>query len=313
VALTIHMDPSMMSSSVENEDPDPEIFLPPSLEENHFPISDLGQKQNENMHGFNIWSDSSMPFDEHDDLPDHRIYGIDYNLLKAYADVFGIAETHESPYHDFATYIRCIEPDEVVRAMIGQARIVVDEWYNLHANPLNAFHKRHGMFEFILGSLESNVFLTMNRRIIIKSFDLATDNVYWGVVTCWPSPKPSWIRWQRWRFYFNHLNIQKMVLGFHSEIPNNPPVLRDKDATRMRMTRWCLLNVTSGQFEMLPASKDDSIPASNVLPKEILLYDKCSIWDTRFEINHSLTIWNQTQSMQPFVCTMVGPCVCPHL
>ena len=305
VALTVHMDPSMMSSSVENEDPDPEVLPSASLEDNHFSISDLGQKQNINMNGFNIWGDSSMPFDEYDDLPDHRIYRIDYTLLKTYADVFGMAVTSKSPYHDFATYIRCIEPDEVVKAKIEQAGIVVDEWGNLHANPLEAFNLRVGMFEFILGPLVSNVPLTMNRRInlalmrmennlIIKSFDVATDNVYWGVVTCWPSMKSSWIRWQRWRFYFNHLNMQKMVWGFHSAVSVDPPVIRDKDEVRMRLTRWCLLNVKSGQFEMLPTSKDDSIPTSDVLLQDILLYDKCSIWDMRLEISHSQTIWNQS-------------------
>ena len=62
----------------------------------------------------------------------------------------------------------------------------------------------------------------------------------------------------------------------------------------MKITRRFLLNVNSGQYEMLPASKDDSIPASDVPPKDILLYDQCSIWDVRLEISHSQTIWNQT-------------------
>jgi hypothetical protein len=54
------------------------------------------------------------------------------------------------------------------------------------------------------------------------------------------------------------------------------------------------MNINSGQFEMLPACMDDRIPVSNVHPEHILLYDKQSIWDMRYEINHSVTVWNQS-------------------
>jgi hypothetical protein len=304
VALSINMDPGMMSSSVEDEDPDPEVAGSPDIETNHFSISDLGQKQTNNMTRFNLWGNEETPLDENDDLPDHRLYGIDLVMLNTYVEVFGMADDPGSPFQDFANYIRCIEPDEVKRAMIEQERIVVDEWYNLHADPLAAFKRRAGMFEFILGPLVSNVPLTMNRRInlalmrmennlMVKSVDVGTDNVYWGIVTCWPSPKASWIRWQRWRFYFQHLYMQKVV-GFKGEIADEPPIIRDKDKIRMEMKRWCLMNINSGQFEMLPACMDDRIPVSNVHPEHILLYDKQSIWDMRYEINHSVTVWNQS-------------------
>ena len=133
----------------------------------------------------------------------------------------------------------------------------------------------------------------MEHNLIVKSFDIGTDNVYWGVVTRWSSPKASWIRWQRWRFYFQHLFMQKIV-GINGVIADEPPIIRDKDEIRMGMKRWCLLNINSGQFEMLPACVDDRIPASIVHPEHILLYDKQSIWDMKYEINHSVTVWNQS-------------------
>ena len=118
-----------------------------------------------------------------------------------------------------------------------------------------------------------------------KSIDEVTDNIFWGVFIPNPIPKRSWLRWIRWRTYYNHLTFSNTIDGTSTtelEHPEyGPAVLRSIDKRRMLLHNCFSLDTHTAQFHHLGGccKPDSRLPRIRHVDEEkVIMYTNASIW-----------------------------------
>jgi hypothetical protein len=115
--------------------------------------------------------------------------------------------------------------------------------------------------------------------------DQVTDNIYWGVFIPNPTPKRSWLRWIRWRTYYNHLtfsNTENGTVTSELELPEyGPAFLRPIDERRMSLHNCFSLDTHTAQYYHLGGccKENSRLPkVRHVDQDKVVLYTNASIW-----------------------------------
>jgi hypothetical protein len=118
-----------------------------------------------------------------------------------------------------------------------------------------------------------------------KSIDEVTDNIYWGLFIPNPIPKRSWLRWIRWRTYYNHLTFSNTIDGTNTtelECPEyGPALLRPIDKRRMLLHNCFSLDTHTAQFYHLGGccKENSRLPkVRHVDQDKVIIYTNASIW-----------------------------------
>ncbi len=118
-----------------------------------------------------------------------------------------------------------------------------------------------------------------------KSIDEVIDNIYWGLFISNPIPQRSWLRWIRWRTYYNHLtfsNLRNDTVTTELELPEyGPPVIRPIDRKRMSLHNCFSLDTITAQYYHLGGCCEEESIFSKVIhvdPDKVVLYTNASIW-----------------------------------
>ena len=80
-----------------------------------------------------------------------------------------------------------------------------------------------------------------------------------------PSPKASWIRFERWQMYFWHRYDRLRHQPEYIPLYVNPEPLHDLQHEYRRMASWVGLNPITGHYQMLPNISHDMIPTGRTM------------------------------------------------
>jgi hypothetical protein len=239
---------------------------------------------------------------ENDDLPDPRLYNIDIGLMRHWhiRDRVDTTRLSQMTYHSYHRYLQEIEPGYYGDSVLEETNKFTISTVIQHLPTADSVSRNMpSPVMFCPPVLDSDPIIrsrqiqrALNKFIIRleslienKSIDEVTDNIYWGLFIPNPIPKRSWLRWIRWRTYYNHLTFSNTIDGTNTtelECPEyGPAFLRPVDKRRMLLHNCFSLDTHTAQFYHLGGCcKENSRPPEvrHVDQDKVIIYTNASIW-----------------------------------
>jgi hypothetical protein len=239
---------------------------------------------------------------ENDDLPDPRLYNIDIGLMRHWhiRDRVDTTRLSQTTYHSYHRYLQEIEPGYYGDSVLEAANKFTISTVIQHLPTADSVSRNMpSPVMFCPPVLDSDPIIrsrqiqrALNKFIIRleslienKSIDEVTDNIYWGLFIPNPIPKRSWLRWIRWRTYYNHLTFSNTIDGTNTtelECPEyGPAFLRPIDERRMLLHNCFSLDTHTAQFYHLGGccNENSRLPkVRHVDQDKVIIYTNASIW-----------------------------------
>ena len=239
---------------------------------------------------------------ENDDLPDPRLYNIDIGLMRHWhiRDRVDTTRLTQMTYHSYHRYLQEIEPGYYGASVSEATNKFTISTVNQHLPTADSVSRNMpSPVMFCPPVLDSDPLIrsrqiqrALNKFIIRleslienKSIDEVTDNIYWGLFIPNPIPKRSWLRWIRWRTYYNHLTFSNTIDGTNTtelECPEyGPAFLRPIDKRRMSRHNCFSLDTHTAQFYHLGGccKENSRLPkVRHVDQDKVIIYINASIW-----------------------------------
>jgi hypothetical protein len=93
-----------------------------------------------------------------------------------------------------------------------------------------------------------------------------------------PSPKASWIRFERWKMYFWHRYDRLIVEPEYVPKYVNPEPIQELLPEYRKMATWVGLNPITGHYQLLPNLSHDFIPTGRTMFNECINATQWYLW-----------------------------------
>jgi hypothetical protein len=213
-----------------------------------------------------------------DELPDPRLYGIDETDLISRVREYKLREDNWEGYRsptDYWTWMQIFEQANVklIRDK-HMASLREDPQMVLEANPVvgNLLFPgsmdrdpNHPTKRFEARQLFGDLYL-QRTKILAEAMTQSEiqESVQWDDCSR-PSPKLSWIRFERWQMYFWHRYDRLRHQPDYVPMYINPEPIHDLQHEYRRMASWVGLNPITGHYQMLPNISHDIIPTGRTM------------------------------------------------
>jgi hypothetical protein len=219
-----------------------------------------------------------------DELPDPRLYGIDERDLLSRVKEYKLREDNRVGYRnptDYWTWMQIFEQENVqlIRNK-HMTSLQEDPFMVLDANPIVGNLICHGPHSRINPDHAQNRFQASqtfgdlyNRRARLLAEVMTQsevrESVQWDDLSQ-PSPKPRWIRFQRWLMYFWHRYERLLVQPNYVPMYVDPEPIHELLPEYRRMATWIGLNPITGHYQMLPNITHDIVPSGKTMFNECI-------------------------------------------
>jgi hypothetical protein len=226
-----------------------------------------------------------------DELPDPRLYGIDETDLLSRVKEYKLREDNWEGYRsptDYWTWMKIFEQEHVQLIRNKHMTSLRDDPHMvLEANPVvgNLLFpgsmdrdQNHPTKRFEARKLFGDLYLQRAKLLAeVMTQSEVQESVQWDDCSR-PSPKASWIRFERWQMYFWHR--YERLLHQPGYVPKyvNPEPLHDLQHEYRRMASWVRLNPITGHYQMLPNITHDIIPTGRTMFNECIDATQWFLW-----------------------------------
>jgi hypothetical protein len=213
-----------------------------------------------------------------DELPDPRLYGIDETDLLSRVKEYKLREDNWKGYRsptDYWTWMQIFEQEnvQVIRDK-HMATLREDPLMVIEANPVVGnllfpgsmdSDPNHPTKRFEARQLFGDLYLQRTKLLAeTMTQSEVQESIQWDDCSR-PSPKLSWIRFERWQMYFWHRYDRLRHQPEYVPKYVNPEPLHDLQHEYRGMSSWIGLNPITGHYQMLPNISHDMIPTGRTM------------------------------------------------
>jgi len=213
-----------------------------------------------------------------DELPDPRLYGIDETDLLSRVKEYKLREDNWKGYRsptDYWTWMQIFEQEnvQVIRDK-HMATLREDPLMVIEANPVVGnllfpgsmdSDPNHPTKRFEARQLFGDLYLQRTKLLAeTMTQSEVQESIQWDDCSR-PSPKLSWIRFERWQMYFWHRYDRLHQQPEYVPKYVNPEPLHDLQHEYRGMASWIGLNPITGHYQMLPNISHDIIPTGRTM------------------------------------------------